>query len=594
MKHLFSKQLLLTILLAMLLAACQQQPQQPAANANASQNQQQELSRERVLGKRGGSITYRLTSPPQTFNYLMAKEESSLIVAFYLLGGRLVEFDQDQQKHIPGLVEAWKRAEDGRTIELTLREGLKFSDGHELTADDVLFTMRALYDERTQSPIFRDAMMVGGKQIETSMVDARHLRMVFPEAVAAPEGYLANVAVLPRHILEEDFNKGALKDAWGITSDAQRIITAGAFTVEAATPGERVQLKRNPNYWKKDSAGTQLPYLDALNIEFIADPNNAITRLQQSGLDIVDRIRPTDYASLKSAQGGVRAFDLGPGVNTDYIWFNLNTGTQNGKPVVDPVKLAWFSDARFRRAIAHAIDRQSIATANLQGLATPLYGFVSPGNRSWIATDIPRTEYDLEKARTLLREAGFTWRGAEGAQELVDSKGNRVEFTLIVPVENQPRVEMATVIQEDLAKLGIKMQSAPIEFQALTQRWSQSYDYDAVLLGLSVTDPDPSSYTTLLQSTSGNHQWYPKQSKPATEWEARIDQLDTEQSHEVDPARRKALFRDIQVIMAEQLPLIPIVARHIASATNTRVGNYRPGTLMPYSLWNAEELFIKP
>lgn len=591
MKHLFSKQSLLITLLVLLLTACQQQPQQQQPGANASQDQG--LSRERVAGTRGGSITYRLTSPPQTFNYLMAKEESSLIVAFFLMGGRLVEFDQDQQKHVPGLAEAWKRAEDGRTIEVTLREGLKFSDGRELTAADVLFTMRALYDERTQSPIFRDAMMVGGKQIETTLVDARHLRLVFPEQVAAPEGFLANIAVLPSHILEEDFNKGALKDAWSITSDPQRIVTAGAFTVEAATPGERVKLKRNPNYWKKDSAGTQLPYLDSLNIEFIADPNNAITRLQQNALDIIDRIRPTDYASLKSAPGAVRAFDLGPGVNTDYIWFNLNAGTQNGKPVVDPVKLAWFADARFRRAIAHAIDRQSIAANNLQGLATPLYGFVSPGNRTWIAADIPRTEYDLEKARALLREANFTLRGAEGAQELVDAKGNRVEFTLIVPVENQARVEMATVIQEDLAKLGIKMQPAPIEFQALTQRWTQSYDYDAVLLGLSVTDPDPSSYTTLLQSTSGNHQWYPKQSKPATEWEARIDQLDTEQSHEVDPARRKALFRDIQVIIAEQVPIVPIVARHIASAANTRIGNYRPGTLLPYSLWNAEELFVK-
>lgn len=592
MRKLFFKHTLLLTLLALILAsACQQQqPQQPGANA--SQNQQ--MTRERVVGTRGGSITYRLTSPPQTFNYLMAKEESSLIVAFYLLGGRLVEFDQDQQKHVPGLAESWKRMEDGRTVELTLRDGLKFSDGHELTADDLLFTMRALYDERTASPVFRDAMLVGGKPIETTSLDARRVRMVFPETVAAPEGYLANVAVLPRHILEEDFNRGALKDAWGITSDPQRIVTAGAFIVQAATPGERVSLKRNPNYWKKDSAGTQLPYLDALNIEIVADMNNAITRLQQNALDIIDRIRPTDYATLRSAQGSVRVLDLGPGVNTDYIWFNLNTGSLGGKPAVDPIKFAWFADARFRRAIAHAIDRQSIATNTLQGLATPLYGFVSPGNRAWMATDLPRAEYDLEKARALLKEANFTWRGAgEGAQELVDAKGNRVEFTMIVPVENQPRVEMATVIQEDLAKLGIRMQPTPIEFQALTQRWSQSYDYDAVLLGLSVTDPDPSSYTTLLQSASGNHQWYPKQPRPATEWEARIDQLDTQQAHETDPVRRKAIFRDIQLIIAEQMPIVPIVARHIASAANARVGNYRPGTILPYSLWNAEELFLR-
>jgi peptide/nickel transport system substrate-binding protein len=582
--------LLATLALLLFISACKPQQQQQQSASPAGQGQQ---ARERVVGTSGGSLTYKLTSPPQTFNYLMAKEESSIITAFYLLGGRLVEFDQDQQKHVPALAESWKWADDKRTLEVTLRDGLKFSDGHALTADDLLFTMRALYDERTQSPIYRDSMMVGGKQIETTVTDTRHVRMLFPETVAAPEGYLSNIVVLPRHALEEELNKGTLKDAWGLTSDPQKIITAGPFTVGSITPGERLVLKRNPNYWKKDSSGQQLPYLDSLTVEFVADPNNAITRLQQNSIDIIDRIRPTDYASLRAGQGNVRGYDLGPSMNTDYIWFNLNEGMQNGKPIVDPVKHSWFADVRFRRAIAHAIDRNSIATANLQGLATPLYGFISPGNRAWVADDIPRAEYDLEKARALLREAGFTQRGTEEAPELVDAKGNRVEFTLIVPVENQPRVDMATVIQQDLARLGINMQPAPIEFQALTGRWSQSHDYDAVLLGLSVTDPDPSSFTTLLQSSSGNHQWYPKQAKPATDWEARLDKLDNEQAHELDPARRKAIFRDIQIIIAEQLPIIPVVARHFTSAANTRVGNYRPGTILPFSLWNVDELFVR-
>jgi peptide/nickel transport system substrate-binding protein len=581
--------LLASLILLLFTVSCQQQPQSSAPGT--PQNDQQ--SRARVVGTPGGSLTYRMTSPPQTLNWLLAKEEYSITLGFYLLGGRLVEFDQDQQKHIPGLAESWKWADDKRTLEVTLRDGLKFSDGHALDAEDLLFTMRALYDERTQSPIYRDTMMIGGKQIETSVVDPRHLRMVFPETVASPEGYLSNLVVLPRHALEEDFNKGTLKDAWSITTDPQKIVTAGPFIVQSVTPGERVVLKRNPNYWKKDSAGNQLPYLDSLTIEVISDPNNAITRLQQNSIDIIDRIRPTDYAALRSSQTSVRGYDLGPGLNADYIWFNLNEGTPGGKPKVDPLKHAWFADARFRRAIAHAIDRNSIATTNLQGLATPLYSFISPGNRAWAATDIPRAEYDLEKARALLKEAGFTQRGPADAPELVDAKGNRVEFTMIVPVENQPRVEMAAVIQEDLARLGIKMQPAPIEFQALTARWSQSYDYDAILLGLAVTDPDPSSYTSFLQSSSGNHQWHPKQAQPATEWEARIDQLDSQQAHEMDVARRQALFRDIQVIMSEQMPIIPIVSRHIASAANTRIGNYRPGTILPYSLWNVEELFVK-
>lgn len=580
------KTALFFILLAatLLSQACQSAPEQ-------AKQPSQQLQRERVAGTRGGSLTYKLTSPPKTFNYLMVLDEYSLTVAFFLMSGRLVEFDHDQQRYVPALASEWKMNEDGRTLELTLREGLQFSDGHALAAEDVLFTFQALYDERTASPSFRDAMMIGGRPIEVTVTDARHLRLIFPEAIVTPENYLSNLAVLPRHVLEADLKRGTLRDRYSLSEDPKQIITAGAFIVESSAPGERVTLRRNPFYWKKDAAGTQLPYLDTLTLEVVGDANAALTRLNQGGLDIVDRIRPNDYASLRAGGGQVRAYDLGPGMTTDHLWFNLNEGEQNGKPVVDPVKRAWFSDVRFRKAVSHAIDRESVATSVLQGLATPLYGFVSPGNKVWAATDLPRTEYNLERARELLREAGFTERGSKESPELLDSKGNRVEFTLIVPVENEPRKGMAAIIQEDLARLGVKVQVAPIEFQALSAR-QQSKDYDAILLGTTVTEPDPSSYVNYLISSSRDRPWQPRKPAPAEGWEKRLDELLTAQAHEKEAERRKALFREVQLIMAEQLPVIPIVARHIITASNTRVRNYRPSNIVPYSLWNAEELFV--
>lgn len=577
--------LILPLLAALLIASCQRASEPPRQSA-------QDAPREHVAGTRGGSLIHRLSSPPKTLNYLMVSEESSLTVAFFLMGGRLVEFDHDAQRYTPALAAEWKMNDDGRTLDLTLRDGLKFSDGHPLTSDDVLFTFQAIYDERTASPIFRDAMMIGGRPIEVTAVDAGHLRLVFPELVATPENYLSNVAVLPRHVLVEDLKRGTLRDRYSITSDPKEIVTAGAFILEASAPGERLTLKRNPFYWKKDSAGTQLPYLDTLTLEVVADANAALTRLTQGGLDIFDRIRPTDYVSLRASGGMVRAYDLGPGLTTDHLWFNLNKGERDGKPIVDPIKRAWFSDVRFRRAVSYTIDRESIANSILQGLATPLYGFVSPGNRAWVAADIPRIEYSLDKAREQLREAGFTQRGSGDATELIDAKGNRVEFTLIVPVENEPRVKMAAVVQEDLARLGIKMQVAPIEFQALTARWQQSLDYDAILLGTTVSEPDPSSYVNYLISNSPSRPWEPKKGAPDESWEIQLDQLLKAQAHEREGERRKAIFRDIQIILAEQLPVIPIVARHIISAANTRVRNYRPSTIVPYSLWNAEELFV--
>lgn len=550
-------------------------------------------SREHVPGKQGGTLSYRVSSPPQTFNYLKAADEPSVLVAFYLMGGRLVELNQDTGKYAPGIAETWNLTEDGRTVEVTLRDGLQFSDGHPLTAEDVGFTFRALYDARTASPVFRDAMLVGGQEIKVIVADTRHLRLIFPETVAAPENYLSNLAVLPRHVLENDFNQGKLRDAYALDADPQRIVTAGAFTAGQVAPGERITLKRNPHYWKKDSAGTALPYLDELLIEIVGDANNAIARLQQGSLDICDRIRPADYAAFRSQSqqaNSARAVDAGPGLATDHLWFNLSAKT-------NPVKLAWFTDVRFRRAVSHAIDRETLASITLQGLATPLYGFVSPGNRAWAANDLPRTAYDLEKARTLLREAGFVVRGEANApdsyQALYDAKGNRVEITLIVPVESQPRKQIAAIVQEDLAKLGIKLQVAPIEFGELTRRIAQSFDYDAALLGASISEPDPSSYTNLLRSSSPTNSWHPKQTSPASKWESRIDELMTLQARETNAERRRTLFHEVQQILAEQLPVIPIVSRHLAAASNLRLGNHRPSAVLPYSLWNAEELFVR-
>jgi peptide/nickel transport system substrate-binding protein len=242
--------------------------------------------------------------------------------------------------------------------------------------------------------------------------------------------------------------------------------------------------------------------------------------------------------------------------------------------------------------VSIALDRQTIASITLQGLATPLNGFVSPGNRNWIATNLPRIARDLERSRALLRESGFTTRGQQDRPELYDAKGNRVELTLIVPSASQALKDTAVVIQGDLAQLGIKMQVAPIDFGDLQRRISESYDYDACLLVWSLSEPDPSSYVNFLSSGSPTRLWRPKQPKPATAWEARIDDLLATQARDTNPDRRRAAFNEIQQILAEQLPIIPIVARHVSAAANQRVGNYSPSPIFPFSLWNAEELFI--
>ena len=544
-------------------------------------------------GTRGGTLTYRITAPVSTMNYLMARDEPTVLATLFLMNDRLVTLDHKTLKYEPSLAQSYKMGPDGRTVDVVLKPGLKFSDGQPLTTDDIAFTLAAVYDERTRSPVIRDSLLVNGKPIEPKVIDHLNMQLVFPEKIASIENYLENLAILPKHSLEADHQAGTLSESWKITADPKTVVTSGAFTMEAVQAGERFTLKRNLNYWKKDAAGTQLPYLDQIVLEVITDSNNTAARLGQGNLDIADRIRTTDFATLKTANGPTKEFDSGPGLNTDHLWFNLNTAKKSGEVLDTSPKYAWFNDKRFRRAIAHAVDRETIASTTLQGLATPLYGFVPAGDKTWIKSDLPKIAYDLDQARSLLAEAGFTQKDLDGKPVLFDAAGNRVEFTMIAPAENEPRKLMAAVIQEDLAKLGMAVTVAPIDFQGLTERWTTSFDYDAVLLGLGVTALDPSSFANLLLSSADVHQWRPKQAKPATEWEARIDTLFAQQSQETDQAARKKIFDEIQIIMSDEMPLIPIVSRHVISGANQRVGNILPSSILPFSMWNADRLYIR-
>jgi peptide/nickel transport system substrate-binding protein len=545
----------------------------------------------RTNGTRGGKITTRVTAPPSTLNYLMAKDEAGLTASFFMIMGRLVEFDHATQKFVPGLAESWT-TEDGRTVNVKLMSGLQFSDGHPLTADDVVFTVTAMLDDKVKSPAFHDAMMVDGKPIEVKKVSDTEVQFTFPQAVASIENYLVNVGVLPAHVLEADLKSGKLAEDWKIDADPKTIVTSGPFVVTAVTPGESIDYARNPHYYKKDSAGTQLPYLDAVTVVVVTDPNNTFARLGQGSLDVADRIRTNDFVELNKSQGTVRGYDAGPGLGTDYIFFNQNTDGPNGA-LNNEVKRSWFTNKAFRKAVASAIDRDSIANVTLQGLATPLYGFVSPANKVWIKPDLEKIDYDLKAAEKMLANAGFKKGGTAEAAVLQDPQGNNVEFTMLVPAENEGRKLMAAVVQEDLAKLGIKVQVVPLDFPSVTERWTKTYDYDAILLGLSVTDIEPSSYGTFLTSSSPMHQWQPKQKTPATDWEKRVDELFAEQSTTRDPAKRLAAFNEIQAICRDEMPVIPIVARHVVTGANSKIGNYAPSSIIPYSLWNIEDLFIK-
>ncbi|MEK7832895.1 MAG: ABC transporter substrate-binding protein, partial [Acidobacteriota bacterium] len=263
---------------------------------------------------------------------------------------------------------------------------------------------------------------------------------------------------------------------------------------------------------------------------------------------------------------------------------------KTGKPLVDPVKLGWFKDARFRQAVSHAIDREAIVRLVFAGKASPQYGFLSPGDKLWFNPQVPTYPYDPARAKSLLAEAGFRLQNDD---ELFDAAGRPVTFTLLTNAGNVLRQKMSAMIQADLARLGIKLNLAAMESRALLSTINDSMSYEAGLLAIISGDADPNSHVNILASNGLTHWWHPQQKKPATDWEARIDELMKAQTSTLNAAERKKLFDEVQMIMAEQQPFIFLASRHLIVAAKTNIANLKPALLPDFVLWNCEELALK-
>ena len=258
--------------------------------------------------------------------------------------------------------------------------------------------------------------------------------------------------------------------------------------------------------------------------------------------------------------------------------------------MVDPVKLNWFKDVRFRQAVSHAIDREAIVNLVFFGKASPQWGFLSPGDQLWFNPEIKKYPHDLDRAKSLLVEAGFRYQTDQG---LFDPQGRPVTFSLMTNAGNAIRQKISALIQADLARLGIKVNLATLESRALLSTINESLNYEACLLAIVSGDTDQTSQANILSSRGITHWWHPRQAKPATDWEARIDDLMNRQMSTLNSDERKRLFDQVQAILAEQQPFIFLVSRHLIVASKTDIGNLKPALLPDFVLWNCEELYRK-
>jgi peptide/nickel transport system substrate-binding protein len=544
----------------------------------------------------GGRLVIAEPGDPKTFNPITANEASSEDIYRFFFASLLGD-DPIKQEVEPGLAESWTNAPDGKTWTFKLRKNLRWSDGEPLTADDVVFTCNDVIYNPAIDNVTRDGLTIDGKKFIVTKIDDLTIQVVTPE-IFAPflEAFGAGVPILPKHILAKTVADGTFTSAYGINSKPEDIVCSGPFRIKEYKSGDYILLERNPYFCEVDKRGQRLPYFDNIVFTIVPDRNAISLRFLSGECDVHDFIYANEYDHFKteSANGKFNLLEPGIGLETDFFWFNENTNMnpKTGQPYVDPKKLKWFRNTKFRQACAYAIDRESIIKSIFSGRAIPNYGFVTPGNKKWYNPNIAQYPHDLAKARELLKEIGIEDRNGDGILE--DTDGNPIEFVFNSNVENNSRMKAAVLIQEDLRKLGFKVIFQPIEFNTLVQKIDNTYDYDCILMGLGGGGADPAFQANVVKSDGFTHQWFPRQKSPSTDWEARLDYLMNAQIKTLDFAERKKDFDEVQKILAEQQPMIFTVTPYYYAAARSDIGNLRPTALSYYRVsWNAEELYFK-
>ena len=536
---------------------------------------------------RGGSLVATMRSEPRSFNPHSGRDFASHLVAT-ITQGRLVRINRATQQVEPALAETLTCAADGLRCTLTLRSGVQWSDGTPFTAADVLFSFQLAYDEKTGSPL-ADALTPGGKPLTVSSPNPRTIVITFGAPYGPGLSVLDALPIMPKHKLEAALKAGTVRQQWGPATPPETMTTLGPFVLASYTPGERLVFARNPRYWKKDAAGTQLPYLDRLTIEICPDQNTELLRLQSGQADLTQsEIRADDYAVLKreANAGKLRLIDAGVSLDADAFWFNLKPEAKANDP-----RRAWLQSLALRKAVSHAVNRRTFANTVFLGAAEPQWGPITPGNTTWFAPAgvVEQHAFDQAKARTLL--AGLGLRDTNNDGMLEDGAGQPVRFALITQKGNTALEKGAGVIRDDLKKVGIAVDVAPLEVGALIDRMMKG-EYDALYFRFLTTDTDPAKAMDFWLSSGGAHVWNMEQAAPATAWEKEIDAVMQRMAAERVLAARQKLFYQAQKLLSDNLPVIYFAAPRLYVAVSTRVTGVVTSPLRPPILWNAEALGV--
>jgi len=547
-------------------------------------------------------LVFSSPSNPNTFNYPL--NESAFSVFGYIYDGLITENGLTAELE-PALAESWEISEDQKRITFTLREGLQWSDGEPLTADDVVFSYNEVYLNEKVSTGIRDILRIGATGAFPSVRKLDKLRVEFsvPEPFAPFLRYAGGIPILPAHALRESVNttdaNGNLKflSTWGTDTDPKAIVGNGSYRMVSYVPSQRVIFERNPYYWRNDDQGNPQPYIERIILQIIENSDTQFLTFRSGGLDSL-AVAPEAYGLLKKAEerGQYTIYNGGPSSDSRFVGFNLNKArNEKGQPFVDPIKSRWFNTLAFRQAVAYGIDRETMKNTTYRGLGELQHSPLGVSNPFYLSPEegLKTYSYQPEKAKQLLLDAGFQYN-SQG--QLLDWDGNQVRFTLLVKAEEKSRVDAAVQIQQDLGKLGMQADLQVINFNVVVQKLS-SRNWEAYVGGFGGGGTEPHSGFNIWYTRGSLHQFNqsPQPGEPPSEgwepsdWELEIDRLFQQGAQELDESKRKEIYGQFQQIVAEQVPFFYLVNSLSLQAVRDRVENIKFSALGG-AFWNLYEL----